>query len=200
MKKRRMGKIKLQIGAGDRKQKTRKQDLSGPMVNTIDCRLTVQPSTSIWQSTKCKIHVTVLVFLPESGFMCCVNDFFKDETSSSQIDHVLQGAMIVAHRPCFDSVLSLPHPIYHTIPIFFLSILSTHQHAVILVPPLWIVHSSTLLFKEMNSSKSSEQRPALDLETRQAINSALTNQNTILQLTDSGLSAQRKRRQLKRGK
>ena len=51
MKKKRMGKTKLQIGAGDRKQKTRKQDLSGPMVNTINRRLTVQPSTSIQQST-----------------------------------------------------------------------------------------------------------------------------------------------------
>jgi hypothetical protein len=52
----------------------------------------------------------------------------------------------------------------------------------------------------MSEGKSKEEQPALDLETRRAINLALTNQNTILQLTDAGLSAQRKRRQLKRGK
>lgn len=43
------------------------------------------------------------------------------------------------------------------------------------------------------------EQPPLDIETRRAITLALTNQNTILQLTDAGLSAQRKRKELKRG-
>lgn len=61
------------------------------------------------------------------------------------------------------------------------------------------LHISSDIMNNENSATAEQpaKKPTVDPVTRKAINEALLYQPTITQLTDSGLSAQRKRKQLK---
>ena len=107
----------------------------------------------------------------------------------------MHRARLTAHRFSFPFIP--PHHLSNLSPLHNIWILP--KHATIPVSATLINQYTTPLHPAMNEGKSSEEKPVLDQETRRAINLALTNQNTILQLTDSGRSAQRKRKELKRG-